>query len=79
MTCGSFLLLSMAAVERRRRASSLRSEPTMKYIENHDTAPGAERELISSEVDDLAIRNNSELLAFLAGGAFSRERDLQPG
>jgi len=43
----------------------------MKYIENHDTAPGAERAFSPSEVDDLGleierIRNNPDLLAFLA-------------
>jgi len=55
----------------------------MKYIENHDTAPGAERAFSPSEVDDLGleieqIRNNPDLLGVLSG-AFSRERDLQPG
>jgi uncharacterized protein YfkK (UPF0435 family) len=43
----------------------------MKYIENHDTAPEDERAFSPSEVDDLSheieqVRNNPELLAFLA-------------
>lgn len=43
----------------------------MKYIDNHDTAPGDERAFTPSEVDDLSheieqVRNNPELLAFLA-------------
>jgi hypothetical protein len=43
----------------------------MKYIENHDTAPRDERAFTPSEVDDLSheieqVRNNPELLAFLA-------------
>jgi len=50
----------------------------MKYIENHDTAPGAERAFSTSEVDDLSheieqIRNNAELLAFLAERSQEKE------
>ncbi len=50
----------------------------MKYIENDDTAPGDERAFTPSEVDDLSheieqVRNNPELLAFLAER--SREKE----
>ncbi len=50
----------------------------MKYIENTDTAAGAERAFSPSEVDDLSleieqIRNSPTLLAFLVER--SREKE----